>query len=138
MKTIFEQIIERSIPAHIVYEDELVIAFLDITQATVGHTLVVTKEPYPSIFEVPESVISHLFLVVKKLSTGLQKAFNLEGLNILNNNGSVAGQTVFHYHVHLIPRYQKDEVQFKLENNMGKLEPDSYKKRAAMIIAALS
>ncbi len=138
MKTIFEQIIERTIPAHIVYEDELVIAFLDITQATVGHTLVVTKTPYPSIFEVPESVISHLFLVVKKLSTGLQKAFNLEGLNILNNNGSVAGQTVFHYHVHLIPRYQKDEVQFKLENNMGKLEPDSYKKRAAMIIAALS
>lgn len=138
MKTIFEQIIERTIPAHIVYEDELVIAFLDITQATVGHTLVVTKTPYPSIFEVSESVISHLFLVVKKLSTGLQKAFNLEGLNILNNNGSVAGQTVFHYHVHLIPRYQKDEVQFKLENNMGKLELDSYKKRAAMIIAALS
>ena len=138
MKTIFEQIIERTIPAHIVYEDELVIAFLDITQATEGHTLVVTKEPYPSIFEVPESVISHLFMIVKKLSLGLKKAFDLKGLNILNNNGPVAGQTVFHYHVHLIPRYQKDEVQFKLNNHMANLDSETYKKRAAMIIAALS
>jgi len=138
MKTIFSQIIDREIPSSIVYEDDLVIAFLDITQATPGHTLVVTKIPYQNIFEVPEETLKHLFSVVQKLSKAIFKAFDAKGLNLLNNNMPEAGQTVFHYHVHIIPRYEKEEVTFKLTNHMGTLDSDAYKKRAAMIIAALS
>ena len=67
METIFTKIVERKIPSHIVYEDDLVIAFLDITQSTKGHTLVVTKSPYENILEVPENVLKHLFGVVQKI-----------------------------------------------------------------------
>lgn len=137
METIFSKIIKREIPAYIVYEDDLVIAFLDITQATKGHTLVVTKGQYKNIFEVPSSVFTHLFSVVQKLSNSIYKAFNADGLNLLNNNNEVAGQTVFHYHVHIIPRYNKKEVIFTLENNMAEVSKEEYKKRAESIISAL-
>lgn len=138
METIFTKIVERKIPSHIVYEDDLVIAFLDITQSTKGHTLVVTKSPYENILEVPEDVLKHLFGVVQKLSKGIQQAFNPSGINLLNNNGSTAGQTVFHYHVHIIPRYDKEEITIKLNDTSKTITADDYKNRAAMIIAALS
>ncbi len=138
MDTIFTKIIKREIPAHIVYEDDEVIAFLDITQATNGHTLVVTKAPYKNIFEVPESTLKHLFVVVQNLSVAIKKAFNPGGINLLNNNGETAGQTVFHYHVHIIPRYESKDIDLKFYNHSSELHSDDYKNRAAMIIAALS
>ncbi|PKK98814.1 MAG: diadenosine tetraphosphate hydrolase [Tenericutes bacterium HGW-Tenericutes-2] len=137
MPTIFSKIIAREIPAHFVYEDDLVAAFLDISQATKGHTLVVSKALYPTIFDVPEDVAAHLFAVATKVARAIQKAFNVEGLNILSNNGEVAGQTVFHFHLHLIPRYIKEEVSFQLKNNTGNLSPDDYKERARLIKEAL-
>lgn len=138
METIFTKIIDRKIPGHIIYEDEFVIAFLDITQTTKGHTLVVTKSPYESIFDVPESLFKHLFGVVHLLAKGIQKAFNAEGINLLNNNGQTAGQTVFHYHVHIIPRYDVSEITVKLPDTSKTLTAKDYIKRAAMIITALS
>ncbi len=138
METIFTKIIKREIPASIVYEDDLVIAFLDITQTTPGHTLVVTKTAYANLFEVPAQTFKHLFGVVHRLSGAIKQAFNAPGLNLLNNNDSVAGQTVFHYHVHIIPRFDAKELPIQLPNHMSDLTPDDYKKRAAMIIAALS
>ena len=74
----------------------------------------------------------------KKLSKGIQHAFNPLGINLLNNNGSTAGQTVFHYHVHIIPRYDKEEITIKLNDTSKTITADDYKNRAAMIIAALS
>lgn len=138
METIFTKIVDRKIPSHIVYEDDLVIAFLDITQTTKGHTLVVTKSPYKNIFEVPENLFKHLFGVVQMLTKGIQNAFNPSGINLLNNNGETAGQTVFHYHVHIIPRYEKNDINVALPDQSTNLTTDDYKKRAAMIIAALS
>ncbi|HLT00373.1 MAG TPA: HIT family protein [Acholeplasma sp.] len=138
MKTIFSQIIDREIPSSIVYEDDLVIAFLDITQATPGHTLVVTKKPYENIFEVPEETLKHLFSVVQKLSKAIFKAFDAKGINLLNNNMAAAGQTVFHYHVHIIPRFEQGDFSFHFVNHMAELSKDDYKKRAEAIIAALS
>ena len=137
METIFTKIIERKIPGHIVYEDDLVIAFLDITQTTKGHTLVVTKSPYSGILEVPEDLFKHVFNVVQILSKGIQKAFNPEGINLLNNNGAIAGQTVFHYHVHIIPRYETGDIVVQLPDTSNSLTVLDYKNRAAMIIAAL-
>ena len=138
METIFTKIVDRKIPANIVYEDDLVIAFLDITQTTQGHTLVVTKSPYKDILEVPKSLFQHLFGVVQKLSKAIQIAFEPKGINLLNNNGATAGQTVFHYHVHIIPRYDTSDITVILPNQSSQLSNDDYKKRTAMIIAALS
>jgi histidine triad (HIT) family protein len=138
MPTIFSKIIRKEIPAHIVYEDDLVVAFLDISQATKGHTLVVPREPFQNIFEMPEDLAAHVFKVATKLSTGIKSAFQAIGMNILSNNGEIAGQTVFHFHLHLIPRYEKDEIKFALKNNMGSLENDEYKERARLIRSALS
>lgn len=139
MPSIFSKIILKEIPAHFVYEDDLVVAFLDISQATKGHTLVVPKVEYKDIFEIPEKTASHLFGVAVKLSKAIQKAFGAHAMNILSNNGEMAGQTVFHFHIHLIPRYERsDENLFKLKNNQGNLSVDDYKERARMIKEALS
>ncbi|OHE46388.1 MAG: diadenosine tetraphosphate hydrolase [Tenericutes bacterium GWF2_38_8] len=137
MPTIFSKIIAREIPAHIVYEDELVIAFLDISQATKGHTLVVPKAEYSDIFDVPEDVLLHVMRVAQKVSKAISIAFQPEGMNILSNNGAVAGQTVFHFHLHLIPRYQREEIKISLKNNMSDLNTNDYKERARFIKAAL-
>ncbi len=137
MSTIFEKIIAREIPAHIVYEDELVISFLDISQATEGHTLVVPKKAYATIFEIPDDLLAHTIKIVKKISNACQKAFHVEGLNILSNNGTIAGQTVFHFHFHVIPRFSDQDVIFKITNRMNEVTTDTYKKRALLIKEAL-
>jgi len=139
MSKIFSKIITKEIPAHFVYEDDYVVAFLDISQATKGHTLVVPKVAYKDIFEVPEKTASHLFGVSVKIAKAIQKAFGVDAMNILSNNGASAGQTVFHFHIHLIPRYQKeDENFFKLKNNQGNLSLEDYQLRAKLIREALS
>lgn len=84
--TIFEMIINRKIPANIVYEDDLCIAFLDISQVTKGHTLVVPKKLYVNIFELDDEISAHLYKVTVKLSKAIKKALNPDGLNIVNNN----------------------------------------------------
>ena len=137
MDTIFTKIINKEIPSYILYEDEIVISFLDISQTTKGHALVVTKKPYQNIFEVPEDTFKHLFGVVQKISYAINKAFNPTGLNLLNNNHEIAGQTVFHYHVHIIPRYTKEEITITLPNHMDKVNKDSFLLRQKKIIEEL-
>lgn len=137
MPTIFSKIIAREIPAHIIYEDELVIAFLDISQATKGHTLVVPKAEYSDIFDVPEDLLAHVVRVTQRVAKAISIAFQPEGMNILSNNGAVSGQTVFHFHFHLIPRYTREEVKISLKNNMSDLNTNDYKERARFIKAAL-
>ncbi|HKL61480.1 MAG TPA: HIT family protein [Acholeplasma sp.] len=138
MPTIFEKIIKREIPANIIYEDDLVIAFLDITQATKGHTLVCPKVPYKDIFELPADVASHLFKVVVDLSKVIKKALNPAGLNTLNNNGLIASQSVFHFHMHIIPRYDNDDfVNVTMINHMTKLNSDELNKLKNAITAFL-
>lgn len=102
---IFCKIINGEIPASKVYENEDVLAFLDLSQVTKGHTLVIPKEHEANIFELQEETASKLFQNIPKIARAIEKAFNPIGLNLLNNNGESAGQSVFHYHVHLIPRY---------------------------------
>lgn len=137
MPTIFEKIIRREIPSYIVYEDELCIAFLDISQATKGHTLLVPKTAYENLYVLPENVAAHLFKTAVHLAKSIQKAFSCPGLNLLNNNGAIAGQSVFHFHLHLIPRYDKQDVQFDFSNHFGKIESEEYENRANLIKEAL-
>lgn len=135
--TIFEKIVNKEIPAYILYEDDLVLAFLDISQATKGHTLVITKTAYENLFAVPQDVFKHLMTVVQKISFALREAFNPLGINLINNNGKAAGQTVFHYHFHLVPRYENDDFDIKYPNNSDKTNHEDYQKRAELIKAAL-
>lgn len=112
---IFCKIINNEIPSYKVYEDENFLAFLDISQATKGHTLVVPKKHYANIFEMPED--SAIFSIVTKLAKAIKEATNAEGVNILNNNGAAAGQTVEHFHIHIIPRYKDDKIVFSFPEN---------------------
>ncbi len=110
MKTIFEKIRDKEIPSYIVYEDDFVMAFLDISQATKGHTLVVSKEAFQDALETPDEVLSRMFVVAKKIAKALKQSLKPKGFNFLSNVGEVAGQTVFHVHLHVIPRYESNDV----------------------------
>ena len=106
---IFCKIISGEIPSAKVYEDEEVYAFLDISQVTKGHTLLIPKTHKKNIFEFSQEQASRLFQRVPIIAEALKATYSPEGLNILNNNGETAGQTVFHYHIHLIPRYGRED-----------------------------
>ncbi|WP_404449106.1 HIT family protein [Sutcliffiella horikoshii] len=106
---IFCKIINGDIPAAKVYEDEHVLAFLDISQVTKGHTLVIPKVHKENIYELTPEIAENLFKVVPKISNSIKEKFQPIGLNLLNNNGEAAGQSVFHYHLHILPRYGKGD-----------------------------
>lgn len=107
---IFCKIINQEIPSYKIYEDEYVYAFLDLSQTTKGHTLVIPKEHKKDIFEYDDKLAGKVFARIPKIARGLEKAFpDMQGLNILNNNKEAAYQTIFHSHIHLIPRYGKDD-----------------------------
>ena len=106
---IFCKIIKGDIPCAKVYEDDNVFAFLDIGQVTKGHTLVIPKIHKKDIFELTPEISRSLFQVVPHIATSIQQTYQPVGLNILNNNGETAGQSVFHFHMHLIPRYGNND-----------------------------
>jgi len=114
---IFCKIISGEIPASKIYEDEFVLAFLDISQVTKGHTLIVPKKHCENIYCLSDDCASKLLVVSKKIATALKHTFNLEGLNLVNNNESLSGQTVNHFHIHLIPRYVGDEFKLEFKQN---------------------
>ena len=138
---IFDKIISKEIPAHIVYEDEVVIAFLDLGQVTPGHTLVVPKKHVKDIFEYDEDLVAKVMTKLPKISRAVRRAFpDMLGLNMLNNNGQAAGQTVFHSHIHLIPRYQGDSDGFgwSFADNSKSYTAEEFSARAAAIASALA
>ena len=114
---VFCKIINNEIPSYRVYEDEYCIAILDISQATIGHTLVIPKKHFKNILELDDETAKHLFKVTKDLSIKISKLPNVLGLNVLNNCGEKAGQSVDHFHIHIIPRYDNDKVLFSFPQN---------------------
>ena len=118
---IFCKIITGEIPSSKVYEDDQVVAFLDISQVTPGHTLVVPKQHFRNLLEMDADSTSQLFARVPDIARKVMKVTGAKGMNILNNNEEIAGQTVFHTHVHLAPRYDEtDGLQISFEAH----EPD--------------
>ncbi len=109
---VFCKIIAGEIPSKKVYEDESVLAFLDINPANVGHTLIIPKNHYPTIISIPEDDLYNLSKVVRKLSAAMRETMNADGLNVFQANGSVAGQLIPHLHFHLIPRFKDDGIAF--------------------------
>ena len=108
--TIFSKIINKEVPAEIVYEDSDVIAFLDITPINPGATLVVPKKQSRNILDIESADCTKLMEVVRKIAPSIKEASNANGLNIMMNNEQPAGQMVFHSHVHIIPRFENDDV----------------------------
>lgn len=137
---IFCKIIDGDIPSEKVYEDDEVFAFLDLSQTTPGHTLVVPKQHLTDIFEFDEAAAMSLFARIPKLARAIQQAFpDSKGLNIVNNNRKLAYQSVFHSHVHLIPRYQTEEgFAMKFEDNQASYTQAEFSERAAKIVSVLS
>lgn len=107
---IFCKIAAGEIPSATIYEDDDFRVILDIEPASKGHALILPKEHYANLYELPEELASKALIVAKKVITKMTKIVDCEGYNVLQNNGEVAGQTVFHYHMHLIPRYKEDDV----------------------------
>jgi histidine triad (HIT) family protein len=108
--TIFARIISGEIPAAKVYEDAHTLAFLDIGPASRGHTLVIPKDAYPDLWAMPPELLAAVSVATQRVAQALRAALAPDGLNVVQNNGAAAGQTVFHYHVHLIPRWEGDNA----------------------------
>ncbi len=112
---IFCKIANGEIPSSTLYEDEKVRVILDISPASKGHALILPKEHYANIYEISDEMAGHVIKTARKMAKKMQEELGAEGLNLVQNNGELAGQTVFHYHMHLIPRYQGDKVNVKWE-----------------------
>ena len=109
---VFCKIVNGEIPSYKIYETENTMAFLDISQNTIGHTLVIPKRHVENIFCLDEETSKELFVSVTKTAKILKEKLGFENANLLNNNGPLAGQVVNHYHIHIIPRYGNDECYF--------------------------
>jgi histidine triad (HIT) family protein len=111
---IFCQIATKKIPSKVIYEDDLVIGVLDINPANKGHVLLLTKKHYSLMMQIPDDELSHLMLASKKISFALLKALNIDGTNIFIANGQTAGQKAPHFILHIIPRFENDNINFSL------------------------
>ena len=116
---IFCKIAAGEIPSATLYEDDDFRVILDIEPASKGHALILRKEHYANLYELDDELASKALVLAKKMITKLTDILGCDGYNVLQNNGPVAGQTVFHFHMHLIPRYKEDDV--KIGWKMGKL-----------------
>ncbi|MER0124048.1 HIT family protein [Streptococcus sp. ZJ93] len=118
---IFCSIIAHDIPSSTIYEDEDILAFLDITQVTKGHTLVVPKQHFRNLLEMDETASAAIFAKIPAIAKHLKDTLGATGINLISNMEATAGQTVFHTHIHLLPRFDKqDGLHITFETN----EPD--------------
>lgn len=120
---IFCDIIDGKIPSKKVYEDDEILSILDISQTTKGHTLVMPKKHYENFLQMPKDEYENLMAKVQMIASKVVKNMNANGCNILINTNEVAGQTVMHTHVHIIPRYDaNDTVNFSFSENKFDLD----------------
>jgi histidine triad (HIT) family protein len=105
---IFCKLANGIIPTNSIYEDEDFNVILDAAPATKGHALILPKEHADNLYELPDETTEKVLVLAKKLAKKMTDKLGCDGLNLVQNNGTVAGQTVFHFHMHLIPRYKED------------------------------
>ena len=115
MSCIFCDIIERKAQAEIIYEDDSVISFLDIRPVNYGHALVIPKNHYKDFLSVPAKEMDKVIKVSQIIAEAVSNSLKTDGFNIVANNGVAAGQSVFHFHFHIIPRYNTDKFHFRPE-----------------------
>ncbi|RWD81975.1 HIT family protein [Mesorhizobium sp.] len=131
---IFAKILRGEIPSHRVYEDDAVVAFMDVVPQGPGHTLVVPKAPSRNLLDADPAVFGPLFANVQKVARAVKKAFDADGVTVMQFNEPASGQTVFHLHVHIIPRFEG----IPLKPHSGQMEkPEVLAENAGKIRVAL-
>ena len=124
---IFCQIVDKKIPSQILFENDTNLAFLDIFPISNGHTIVIPKNHYNNLEDIPSGELTDLFKVVKHLSNKIYEKLKIDGYNILQNNFSAAGQIINHFHVHIIPR-RREDGKFQLLIPRAQSKEDELKK----------
>jgi histidine triad (HIT) family protein len=114
---IFCKIIAGEIPSATVYEDHDFKVIMDIFPAAKGHMIILPKKHADNLFDLEDDIASKALLVAKKLAAAVKEELGCDGVNLLQNNGEAAGQTVFHFHIHIIPRYNNDQVKISWGHN---------------------
>lgn len=131
---IFCKIVNNDIPASRIYEDDNFFAFLDMNPVNPGHVLVIPRGHYESFLELPQNILEKYLIVVQQVTRAVASSLEVDGYNIMQNNGKAAGQSVFHVHFHIVPRFKDDS--FKLWNGTPYAE-NEMPKYARKIIEAL-
>ena len=132
---IFCKIAAGELPSTTLYEDQDFRVILDLGPASKGHALILPKEHYANIYEIPDELAAKAIILAKKMAGIMTRALNCDGFNIVQNNGEPAGQTVFHFHMHLIPRYEDDQVG--LTWNPGSLTEEDKEEVLRKVMAEL-
>lgn len=130
---VFCRIIKKELPSYNVFEDDDCFVFLDIKPVNPGHLLVVSKKHYEVITDMPKTVFKHINGVVYDLVKRIEKRLSPDGIKIVQNNGVQAGQVIPHFHVHLIPRYAGDEVNYLEEWTAQELSADEMKRLMGLL-----
>lgn len=136
-ESVFEKIVAGDIPCHRLYEDEYVLAFLDIQPLSRGHCLLIPKTCYVELDDVPADVATALGRVLPRLVRAVKTATGCDGVNVLQNNGSAAGQVVMHVHFHVIPRHTAADTGLRVQWPAGDLSPQDAAELKSRIVAAL-
>ncbi len=132
---IFAKILRGELPSHRIYEDEAVVAFMDVMPQGTGHSLVVPKAPSRNLLDADPETLGPLFVVVRKVAQAVKKAFAADGVTVMQFNEPASGQTVYHLHVHVIPRFEG----IPLKPHTGAMEkPEVLAANAEKIKAALA
>ena len=133
-QNVFAKILRGEAPAHRVCEDERTLAFMDIMPQAKGHTLVIPKCPVENIFEIEPEMLAATIATTRRVARAVRAAFEPLGMLVGQLNGAAAGQTVFHLHFHVIPRYEADGFRF---HGQPVADPDELARHAAAIRAML-
>jgi histidine triad (HIT) family protein len=136
MPSIFSKIVSGEIPALKIYEDQATLAFMDISPASRGHTLVISKDEHPDLYALPPATLAAVTQTVQRGARGLRDSLQPDGINMIQNNGAAAGQTVYHLHFHIIPRWEGVAVGRHASGGMADM--DELKALAAQIAAKIA
>jgi histidine triad (HIT) family protein len=128
---IFCKIISKKIPSEILYENDKVISVLDINPIHFGHALILPKQHCRDFLDLPDETYHSILQAAKIVTHALVESLKLEGYNLFSNNGTIAGQSVFHFHLHITPRYRNDNIRFVL--NLKEYSGGDMKKYGTMI-----
>ena len=124
---LFCKIVKGELPSSKIYEDEYTLAFLDLFPVNKGHSLVISKEHYKNIFDVPEESLSKISSVMKNVADAVKNGVNADGISIAQSNGKDAGQVISHIHFHVMPRFKNDGLKLWPQGKYEEGEMDKFK-----------
>ncbi|MEW5805126.1 MAG: HIT family protein [Patescibacteria group bacterium] len=132
---VFCKIVSGEIPSIKIFEDEKTLAFLDINPLTYGHCLIIPKEHYEDVFDIPFDGLKTVISNAKTLANNIKSSLSAKGVNLVNASGEAAGQSVPHFHIHIIPRYEDDKLEFNQwwQSKAKQAGPEELKKLAEQI-----